>query len=115
MKKLMTLLTGGLLLAAVQLSAQSTAAAKPVIMTTDGEEIRAASVELTQSGDYRYAESLKDGSPKLSVRRNRVRWAWIPKPEETALRNSRSSPLNRPDFTVCAYFCSISRCRDPRA
>ena len=82
MKKLMTLLTGGLLLAAVQLSAQSTAAAKPVIMTTDGEEIRAASVELTQSGDYRYAESLKDGSPKLSVRRNRVRWAWIPKPEE---------------------------------
>jgi tetratricopeptide (TPR) repeat protein len=82
MKKLMTLLTGGLLLAAVQLSAQSTAAAKPVIMTTDGEEIRAASVELTQSGDFRYAESLKDGSPKLSVRRNRVRWAWIPKPEE---------------------------------
>lgn len=81
MKKLMTLLTGGLLLAAVQLSAQSTAA-KPVIMTTDGEEIRAASVELTQSGDFRYAESLKDGSPKLSVRRNRVRWAWIPKPEE---------------------------------
>ena len=81
MKKLMTLLTGGLLLAAVQLSAQ-TSAAKPVIMTTDGEEIRAASVELTQSGDFRYAESLKDGSPKLSIRRNRVRWAWIPKPEE---------------------------------
>ncbi len=82
MKKLMTLLTGGLLLAAVQLSAQSAASAKPVIMTTDGEEIRAASVELTQSGDFRYAESLKDGSPKLSIRRNRVRWAWIPKPEE---------------------------------
>ena len=81
MKKLMTLLTGGLLLATVQLSAQ-TSAAKPVIMTTDGEEIRAASVELTQSGDFRYAESLKDGSPKLSIRRNRVRWAWIPKPEE---------------------------------
>ena len=81
MKKLMTLLTGGLLLAAVQLSAQ-TSAAKPVIMTTDGEEIRAALVELTQSGDFRYAESLKDGSPKLSVRKNRVRWAWIPKPEE---------------------------------
>ena len=81
MKKLMTLLTGGLLLAAVQLSAQS-AAAKPVIMTTDGEEIRAALVELTQSGDFRYAESLKDGSPKLSIRQNRVRWAWIPKPEE---------------------------------
>ena len=81
MKKLMTLLTGGLLLAAVQLSAQ-TSAAKPVIMTTDGEEIRAASVELTQSGDFRYAESLKDGSPKLSIRKNRVRWAWIPKPEE---------------------------------
>ena len=80
MKKLMTLLTGGLLLAAVQLSAQT--AAKPVIMTTDGEEIRAASVELTQSGDYRYAESLKDGSPKLSIRKNRVRWAWIPKPDE---------------------------------
>ena len=40
MKKLMPLLTGGLLLAAVQLSAQ-TSAAKPVIMTTDGEEIRA--------------------------------------------------------------------------
>ena len=82
MKKLMTLLTGGLLLAAVQLSAQSASAAKPVIMTTDGEEIRAASVELTQSGDFRYAESLKDGSPKLSIRKNRVRWAWIPKPEE---------------------------------
>ena len=81
MKKLMTLLTGGLLLAAVQLSAQ-TASAKPVIMTTDGEEIRAAMVELTQSGDFRYAESLKDGSPKLSIRKNRVRWAWIPKPEE---------------------------------
>jgi len=81
MKKLMTLLTGGLLLAAVQLSAQ-TSAAKPVIMTTDGEEIRAASVELTQSGDFRYAESLKDGSPKLSIRKNRVRWAWIPKPDE---------------------------------
>ena len=82
MKKLMTLLTGGLLLAAVQLSAQSAASAKPVIMTTDGEEIRAALVELTQSGDFRYAESLKDGSPKLSIRKNRVRWAWIPKPEE---------------------------------
>ena len=81
MKKLMTLLTGGLLLATVQLSAQ-TASAKPVIMTTDGEEIRAASVELTQSGDFRYAESLKDGSPKLSIRKNRVRWAWIPKPDE---------------------------------
>ena len=81
MKKLMTLLTGGLLLAAVQLAAQ-TASAKPVIMTTDGEEIRAAMVELTQSGDFRYAESLKDGSPKLTVRKNRVRWAWIPKPEE---------------------------------
>jgi tetratricopeptide (TPR) repeat protein len=81
MKKLMTLLTGGLLLAAVQLSAQ-TASAKPVIMTTDGEEIRAASVELTQSGDFRYAESLKDGSPKLTVRKNRVRWAWVPKPDE---------------------------------
>ena len=81
MKKLMTLLTGGLLLAAVQLSAQ-TASAKPVIMTTDGEEIRAAMVELTQSGDFRYAESLKDGSPKLTVRKNRVRWAWVPKPEE---------------------------------
>ena len=81
MKHLTTLLTGGLLLAAVQLSAQ-TASAKPVIMTTDGEEIRAALVELTQSGDFRYAESLKDGSPKLSIRRNRVRWAWIPKPEE---------------------------------
>ena len=80
-KKLMTLLTGGLLLAAVQLSAQ-TASAKPVIMTTDGEEIRAALVELTQSGDFRYAETLKDGSPKLSIRKNRVRWAWIPKPEE---------------------------------
>ena len=84
MKKLMTLLTGGLLLAAVQLSAQSAASAKPVIKTTDGEEIRAASVELTQSGDFRYAESLKDGSPKLSIRRNRVRWAWVPKPEEVA-------------------------------
>ena len=81
MKKLMTLLTGGLLLAAVQLSAQ-TASAKPVIMTTEGEEINAALVELTQSGDFRYAESLKDGSPKLSIRKNRVRWAWIPKPEE---------------------------------
>ena len=81
MKKLMTFLTGGLLLAAVQLSAQ-TASAKPVIMTTDGEEIRAASVELTQSGDFRYAESLKDGSPKLSIRKNRVKWAWIPKPDE---------------------------------
>ena len=84
MKKLMTLLTGGLLLAAVQLSAQSAASAKPVIMTTDGEEIRAALVELTQSGDFRYAETLKDGSPKLSIRKNRVRWAWIPKPEEIA-------------------------------
>ena len=83
MKKLMTLLTGGLLLAAVQLSAQ-TASAKPVIMTTEGEEINAALVELTQSGDFRYAESLKDGSPKLSIRKNRVRWAWIPKPEEIA-------------------------------
>ena len=82
MKKLMTLLTGGLLLAAVQLAAQTAAAAKPVIMTTDGEEIRAALVELTQSGDFRYAESLKDGSPKLSIRKNRVKWAWIPKPEE---------------------------------
>jgi len=92
-KKLMTLLTGGLLLAAVQLSAQ-TASAKPVIMTTDGEEIRAAQIELTQSGDFRYAESLKDGSPKLSIRKNRVRWAWIPKPEEitkadTLLKNKK--------------------------
>ena len=81
MKKLMTLLTGGLLLAAVQLSAQN-ASAKPVIKTTEGEEISAALVELTQSGDYRYAESLKDGSPKLSIRKNRVRWAWVPKPDE---------------------------------
>lgn len=93
MKKLMTLLTGGLLLAAVQLSAQN-ASAKPVIMTTDGEEIRAALVETTQSGDFRYAESLKDGSPKLSIRKNRVRWAWIPKPEEvskaeTLLKNKK--------------------------
>jgi len=81
MKKLMAILTGGLLLTAVQLSAQ-TSSAKPTIMKTDGEEIRAALVELTQSGDYRYAESLKDGSPKLSVRKNQVRWAWVPKPEE---------------------------------
>ena len=81
MKKLMMLLAGGLLLASVPLSAQ-TASAKPVIMKTDGEEIRAAMVELTQSGDFRYAESLKDGSPKLTVRKNNVRWAWIPKPEE---------------------------------
>ena len=81
MKKLMTLLTGGLLLAAVQLSAQ-TASAKPVIMKTDGEEIRAALVELTQSGDYRYAESTKDGSPKLQIRKNQVRWAWVPKPDD---------------------------------
>jgi len=80
MKKLMTLLTGGLLLAAVQLSAQ-TASAKPVIKTTEGEEIHAAMVELSQSGDYRYMESLKEGSPKLSIRKNRVSWAWIPKPD----------------------------------
>ena len=80
MKKLMALLTGGLLLAATQLPAQ-TASAKPVIVKTDGEEIRAAMVELTQSGDFRYAESLKDGSPKLTVRKNNVSWAWIPKPE----------------------------------
>ena len=39
MKHLTTLLTGGLLLAAVQLAAQ-TAAAKPVIMKTDGEPSR---------------------------------------------------------------------------
>jgi len=83
MKKLMTLLTGALLLGAVQISAQN-ASAKPVIMKTSGEEIRAAMVELTQSGAYRYAESLKDGSPKLSVPRKDVRWAWIPKPEEIA-------------------------------
>ena len=76
-----TLLTGGLLLAAVHLSAQS-ASAKPVIMKTDGEEIRAALVELTQSGDFRYAESTKDGSPKLQVRKNQVRWAWVPKPDD---------------------------------
>ena len=81
MKHLTTLLTGGLLLAAVQLAAQ-TAAAKPVIMKTDGEEIRAALVELTQSGDYRYAESTKDGSPKLQIRKNQVRWAWVPKPDD---------------------------------
>ena len=83
MKKLMTLLTGGLLLAAVQISAQSSSAKQPhVIMKTDGEEIRAALVELTQSGSYRYAESLKAGSPKLSVAKKDVRWAWIPKPDE---------------------------------
>ena len=81
MKHLTTLLTGGLLLAAVQLAAQ-TASAKPVIMKTDGEEIRAALVELTQSGDYRYAESTKDGSPKLQIRKNQVRWAWVPKPDD---------------------------------
>ena len=73
MKHLTTLLTGGLLLAAVQLAAQ-TAAARPVIMKTDGEEIRAALVELTQSGDYRYAESTRDGSPKLQIRKNQVRF-----------------------------------------
>ena len=81
MKHLTTLLTGGLLLAAVQLAAQ-TAAAKPVIMKTDGEEIRAAVVELTQTGDFRYAESTKDGSLKLTVRKNQVRWAWVPKPDD---------------------------------
>ena len=81
MKKLMTLLTGGLLLATVQLSAQNTSA-KPVIMKTDGEEINAELVELTQSGSYRYAESRKAGSPKLSVPKKDVRWAWVPKPDE---------------------------------
>ena len=82
MKKLMTLLAGALLLGAVQLSAQNTSSKQPIIMKTNGEEIRAAMVELTQSGAYRYAESTKDGSPKLSVPRKDVRWAWIPKPEE---------------------------------
>ena len=81
MKHLTTLLTGALLLAAVHLSAQS-ASAKPVIKKTDGEEIRAALVELTQSGDYRYAESTKDGSPKLQLRKNQVSWAWVPKPDD---------------------------------
>ena len=83
MKKRMTLLTGVLLLGAVQLSAQKPPS-KPVIMKTNGEEIPAAMIELTQSGAYRYAESLKDGSPKLSVARKDVRWAWIPKPEQIA-------------------------------
>ena len=82
MKKLMAILTGGLLLAAVQLAAQTASANKPVIMTVEGEEIHAALVEVTSSGAFRYAESLKDGSPKLSIPKNRVRWAWIPKPEE---------------------------------
>ena len=82
MKKLMAILTGGLLLAAVQLAAQNASANKPVIMTVEGEEIHAALVEVTSSGAFRYAESLKDGSPKLSIPKNRVRWAWIPKPEE---------------------------------
>ena len=94
MKKIMAILTGGLLLAAVQLSAQTSSANKPVIMTVEGEEIPAVLVELTQSGDFRYAESLKDGSPKLALRKNRVRWAWIPKPEEitkadTLLKNKK--------------------------
>ena len=82
MKKLMAILTGGLLLAAVHLSAQTASANKPIIMTTDGETINVVLIELTQSGDFRYAESMKDGSPKLSIRKNRVLWAWIPKPEE---------------------------------
>ncbi|GEM_PF-1630232 len=84
MKKILTFTLSALCLLSVQFAAdaQSASSKKPAMMLTDGTMLNTAILERTQSGDYRYAESAKADSPRLTVRKNRVKWAWIPKPDD---------------------------------
>lgn len=55
---------------------------KPAIMLTDGSSVNMTALELSQSGDYRYTEANNTDGARITVRKNRVKWAWVPKPDE---------------------------------
>lgn len=78
MKKLLTLtFAAGLMASAFSLSAQSKT--HSILVTKDGREIKAESIELSRKGDYRYKE-IGDKVTK-SFRKSDVKWAWVPKPQ----------------------------------
>ncbi len=68
------------LLSAAPLAAQSRNQNAPLMMTTDGELKVLSSLELYDSGDYKYAERGKD--TKLRMPKARVKWAWAPKTDD---------------------------------
>ena len=79
MKKILVLAALAVLSAA-PLAAQSKNQNIPLMMTTDGELKALSSLELYDSGDYKYAERGKDA--KLRMPKSRVKWAWAPKTDD---------------------------------
>ena len=68
--------------AAGMLFAASPAFAQGIITKKDGSEIKAATIEVSAKGDYRYTEQGDKTKAWKSIKKNEVKWAWLPMPKE---------------------------------
>jgi len=75
-KTLILTAAAGLLFAAAPAFAQGTIAKK------DGAEIKVSAIEISPKGDYRYTEQGDKTKTWKSVKKNEVKWAWLPMPKE---------------------------------
>ena len=68
--------------AAGMLFAASPAFAQGIIAKKDGTEIKTATIEVSQKGDYRYTEYNDKTKTGKSIKKSQVKWAWCPMPKE---------------------------------
>lgn len=76
-------------------SSTTKATPQKVLMLSDGSQLTPTILELTQSGDFRYSETASADSPRLTVRKNKVKWAWVSKPDEITVADNT---FNRKEY-----------------
>lgn len=68
--------------AAGMLLAASPAFAQGIIVKKDGTEIKTATIEISEKGDYRYTEYKDKSKTGKSIKKGDVKWAWRPMPKK---------------------------------
>lgn len=68
--------------AAGMLFAATPAFAQGIIVKKDGTEIKTATIEISEKGDYRYTEYGDKTKTGKSIKKSDVKWAWRPMPKK---------------------------------